>query len=267
MYEKYWGLQESPFENVPNPLFFYESPQHKEALSRMLYGISRRKGCILLTGEVGSGKTTLSRTLVQRLPKESFEVAIIENPKLTPTLIIQEIIYQLTGESINEKKTDMMHYFNRLLFKNMSDDKDTIIIIDEAQLIQDNSTFEELRLLLNFQLNNRFLLTLILIGQPELRDMVHQIPQFEQRIAIKYHLTNLPYDEMIKYLGFRLKRAGMTRNVFTSEAMEKIYNYSEGIPRKVNNICDMGLLIGWSLKNKYVDSSIINNLIDEYKKW
>jgi general secretion pathway protein A len=122
-----------------------------------------------------------------------------------------------------------------------------------------------LRLLLNFQLNNRFLLTLILIGQPELKDLVFLTPQFEQRIAIRYHLTNLSYEEMINYIWFRLKKAGLKRNVFTVEAMQKIYEYSDGVPRKINNICDMGLLVGWSLTAEHVDSKIISTLIDENK--
>jgi len=263
MYEDYWGFTESPFENVPDPSFLYESPQHKEALSRMLYGISRRKGCIMLTGEVGCGKTTLSRTLIKRLPKENYEVALIENPMLTPVLFLQEIVFQMTGENVGKKKIDLLHYLNRILFKNVTEDKDSIIIVDEAQLIQDRSAFEELRLMLNFQLNERFLLTLILIGQPELNPIVSQIPQFEQRIAIRYHLTSLTYDEMIKYIWFRLKKAGLTKNIFTVEAMEQIFEYSGGIPRKINNICDMALLVGWSMRATNVNSDIIKNLIDE----
>jgi general secretion pathway protein A len=265
MYEKYWGLDQAPFENVPDPSFLYESPQHREALSRMLYGISRRKGCIMLSGEVGSGKTTLARTLIQSLPKEKYEVAIIENPRLAPSLFIQEIIYQFVGRPESKNKVDLLHSLNRILFKNLAEEKDSVIIIDEAQLIQDSSTFEELRLLLNFQLNSRFLLTLILMGQPELRDVVSSTPQFEQRIAIRYHLTHLSFDDTTKYIGFRLKRAGLNKNVFTTEAIQKIFRYSGGIPRKINNICDMGLLIGWSLKVDYVDSKIITNLIDESK--
>jgi general secretion pathway protein A len=263
MYEKYWGLSEAPFENVPDPSFLYESPQHKEALSRMLYGISRRKGCIMLSGEVGSGKTTLARTLLQSLPSENYEVAIIENPRLSPSLFIQEIIYQFVGQAEGKNKIDLLHSLNRILFKNLAAEKDSVIIIDEAQLIGDKSTFEELRLLLNFQLNNRFLLTLILMGQPELRDVVGMTPQFEQRIAIRYHLTRLTFDETVKYIGFRLKRAGLVKSVFTTEAIEKIYNYSDGIPRKINNICDMALLVGWSVKASQIDSKIIANLIDE----
>jgi general secretion pathway protein A len=267
MYKTYWGLIDAPFENVPDPSFLYESPQHKEALSRMLYGISRRKGCVMLTGEIGSGKTTLSRTLIQRLPRENFEIALIENPRLTPLLFVQEIIYQFSGENLNQKKNQQIHHLNRILYKNMSEDKDSVIIIDEAQLVKSKETFEELRLLLNFQLNDRFLLTLLLIGQPELKELVSEIPQFEQRVAIKYHLQNLSFDEMVRYIEFRLKRAGINRSIFTVEAMEKIFSYSNGTPRKINNICDMGLLVGWSDKSKYVDSTIIGNLLSENEKW
>ena len=267
MYKTYWGLIDAPFENVPDPSFLYESPQHKEALSRMLYGISQRKGCVMLTGEIGSGKTTLSRTLIQRLPRENYEVALIENPRLTPLLFVQEIIYQFSGENLNQKKNQQIHNLNRILYKNMSDDKESVIIVDEAQLVKDKETFEELRLLLNFQLNDRFLLTLLLIGQPELNELVNEIPQFEQRIAMKYHLQNLSFDEMVRYIEFRLKRAGLDKNIFTVEAMEKIFSYSNGTPRKINNICDMGLLVGWSNKSKNVDSTIIGNLLSENEKW
>ena len=149
----------------------------------------------------------------------------------------------------------------------MEADKDSVIVIDEAQLITDRQSFEELRLLLNFQLNNRFLLTLILLGQPELNDTLKSIPQFEQRIALKYHLSSLVYEEMVKYIEFRLKKAGLSRTVFTSDALELIFEYSEGIPRKINNLCDMGLLVGWSLKSEYVSEQIIKNILEEKKQW
>jgi general secretion pathway protein A len=267
MYESYWGLLESPFENVPDPQFLYKSAQHKEALYRLLYGISRRKGCVMLTGEVGCGKTTISRSLISRLPKDNYEIALVENPKVSPTLLLGEIIYQLTGESMKNGKVDLLHHFNRVLFQNMEEEKDSVIIIDEAQMITDRQAFEELRLLLNFQLNNRFLLTLILVGQPELNETLKKIPQFEQRIALKYHLSSLSYEEMVQYIHYRLKKAGLSRTVFTSEALELIFKYSEGIPRKINNLCDMGLLVGWSMKSEYVSEQIINNVLNEKKQW
>ena len=263
MYEKYWGLTEAPFENVPDPrsCMSRRSTKRPSRGCSTVYRGERAVSCS--PGRSGAAKRRLPEPCSRVCPDENYEVAIIENPRLSPSLFIQEIIYQFIGQSEGKNKIDLLHSLNRILFKNLAAEKDSVIIIDEAQLIGDKSTFEELRLLLNFQLNNRFLLTLILMGQPELRDVVGTIPQFEQRIAIRYHLTRLNHDETIKYIGFRLKRAGLARNIFTTEAIEKIYHYSDGIPRKINNICDMGLLVGWSVKATSIDSTIIANLIDE----
>jgi type II secretory pathway predicted ATPase ExeA len=144
----------------------------------------------------------------------------------------------------------------------MKQDKTTLLIIDEAQLIS-RQTFEEIRLLLNFQLNDRFLLTLILIGQPELRDIVRGIKQLDQRIGIRYHLKPLNSKEVVKYIAFRLQKAGLTRGIFTRQAVDEVYNYSQGVPRKINNVCDMSFLIGFSSKEKVIDSKIIKEVIKD----
>ena len=265
MYEKYWGLKELPFENVPDPKFLYHSPNHEEALTRLLYAAQARKGAAMLTGEVGSGKTLLSRAFIKKISTDDYEVALIANPSLTPADFLKEILYQLGLENRLESKADLLHKLNEEMLKNLKNSKETLVIVDEAQVIKDKEIFEELRLLLNFQLNDRFLLTLILVGQPELKEQITKIPQLEQRIAIKYHLWPLDLKETLKYIYHRLKTAGMEKDIFTKEAIEKIYEETKGIPRKINNICDLSLLVGYTLNLKVIDSKTINKVIADSK--
>ncbi len=257
MYKDYWGLMEYPFENLPNPGYLYKSPIHEEALTRLIYAIENRKGAAMLSGEIGCGKTTISRLLVQRLVKKDFQLALIENPCLPPDDFFREILYQFGLDSSTKSKREMIHLLNDYLYENLNKGMHSVIIVDEAQLISDVNTFEELRLLLNFQLNDRFLLALILIGQPELREKIKMLPQLDQRIAIRYHLQPLDIKEMVKFIFYRLQKAGAKRNMFTNDALQRIYEYSCGIPRKINNICDLSLLIGCGESVKFINTSIV----------
>ena len=265
MYEKYWGLKELPFENVPDPRFMYYSPDHEEALTRLVYATESRKGAVMLTGEVGCGKTTLSRAFIKKISNDDHDIALIANPSLTPQDFLAEILYQLGVENKSQSKTDLLHSLNEKMLKNVKEGRDTVIIVDEAQVIKEKEIFEELRLLLNFQLNDRFLLTLIMIGQPELKEQVESIQQLEQRIAIKYHLKPLNFEQTTEYIFFRLKTAGMTRNIFSKEAIDLIYKETKGVPRKINNLCDLSLLVGCTLQLKVIDSKTINKVIEDRK--
>lgn len=258
MYKDYWCLREYPFENLPNPGFLYKSPIHEEALTRLIYAIENRKGAAMLSGEIGCGKTTISRLLVQRLVRRNFQLALIENPCLTPDELFREILYQFGLDTSAKTKREMTHLMNDHLYKNLQEGKNSVIIVDEAQLISDVHAFEELRLLLNFQLNDQFLLTLILIGQPELKEKVAELPQFDQRIAIRFHLNPLDVKEMVKFIFFRLKKAGAKRNMFTNDALRCIFKHSYGIPRKINTICDLSLLIGCGESVKFINSGIVD---------
>ena len=257
MYQEYWGLTELPFENVPDPRFFYPSADHQEALLKMFYAVNNRKGAAMLTGEIGCGKTILSRTLIQDLPPDRYEIGLITNPSLTPVDFLREILYQLGVEIQSDSKLDLLHALNDQAVKNANANKDTVIIVDEAQAIEDESTFEELRLLLNFQLNNRFLLTLLLIGQPELNDRVGRIEQLAQRIALKYHLGPLKREETHSYVQTRLEKAGAKRTLFKEEALEVLHRESGGIPREINNICDICLLLGFGAKAETIEAEEI----------
>ena len=260
MYLDYWKINKYPFENVPDPEFMYYSPEHEEALVRLLYAVKRMKGAALLTGDIGSGKTTLSRVFIQQLPEKEFDIGLITNPSLNALDFIKEVHYQLGLDSISNSKTDLLVILNNHLFDNVNKGKSTLLIIDEAQLIF-GETFEEIRLLLNFQMNDRFLMTFLLIGQPELRDMIREYKQLDQRIAIRYHLNPLPRAETANYIRFRLSKTGCDRELFTEKAYDAIYQYSGGIPRKINNVCDLALLIGFSMKAQEIDEPLILKVV------
>lgn len=262
MYLEYWGLKRFPFENVPDPDFMYYSQEHEEGLVRLLYAAKRKKGAALLTGDVGCGKTILSKVFIQHLPEDEYDIGLVINPSLGPIDFFKEILYQLGLNHDTNSKADLMNILNERMLENIKQNKTTLLIIDEAQLIF-KETFEEIRLLLNFQLNDRFLLTLFLIGQPELKGIVGGIKQLDQRIGIRYHLGPLNNEDTIKYIAFRLKKAGLTRGVFTRQSVAGIYRYSQGIPRKINNICDMSLLVGFGLKKKVIDSKIIKEVVED----
>lgn len=262
MYLDYWELTTFPFENVPDPEFMYYSPEHEEALVRLLYAVKRMKGAALLTGEIGSGKTTLSRVFIQQLPETEFDIGLITNPSLNALDFIKEVHYQLGLDSNTNSKADLLVILNNRLLDNMRQGKSTLLIIDEAQLIF-GETFEEIRLLLNFQMNDRFLMTFFLIGQPELRDMIRDYKQLDQRIAIRYHLNPLSQAETANYIRFRMGKAGANREIFTEKAFEAIYQYSGGIPRKINNVCDLALLIGFSLKVREIDNLLVLKVVKD----
>ena len=261
MYEGYWGLREKPFENTPDPRFFYYSAKHKEALSRMLYAVREHKGAALLTGEYGCGKTLLSRTLLQEISKDRYRFALIFNPRIPTVGLLKEIVHQLGVNRPPQKKSLLLNKLNNILYHNYEQKLDTVILIDEAQAIKDDEIFEELRLLLNFQLNDRFLLTLIIIGQPELRERIDKIPQLKQRMSVTYHLGSLNIAETIEYIKHRLSVAGAQRDIFSSECYTLIYQGSEGIPRRINNICEMCLLVGFGKKTDVINEQLAKEVI------
>ncbi|MFQ5900164.1 MAG: ExeA family protein [Thermodesulfobacteriota bacterium] len=265
MYENYWGLKTLPFQNVPDPEFFFPSPIHEEAISRLMYVITSNKGAGLLTGEVGSGKTTVSRTLLKRLNNNRYEVGLITNPALPLKDFLKEVSYQLGITPSSDAKIDLIRSINGRLLSNFRENKETVLIVDEVQVIKDRELWEELRLLLNFQLNDRFLLTLILMGQPELKKMIVELKQLDQRIAVRYYLSSFDMEETKRYTLFRLKKSNAKKAIFTLEAIKLIHDSSHGIPREINKLCDLALLIGFLNKNNLVDSSVVKRVLADRK--
>ncbi|TRZ48128.1 MAG: DUF2075 domain-containing protein [Dehalococcoidia bacterium] len=265
MYEEYWKLTEKPFENTPDPKFFYSSSNHEEALMRLYYVIKERKGAGLLTGEYGSGKTMLTRLIVRELSCDAnrYKLALIVNPSLSAEDFLKEIIYQLEGRYFEGTKFYILHAINDILYKSKEEDKDVIVIVDEAQAISNQEMFEELRLLLNFQLNDRFLLTLILVGQPELREKVNRLPQLKQRLAISFHLNVLSPEDTESYIEHRCKIAGARQSLFSKEACRIIAHNSGGVPRKINTYCELSLMQAMIDKKKLVDEQIAEEAAED----
>lgn len=258
MYERYWNFKHKPFENTPDPKFLFLSSQHQEALFKLRYAIEDGKGAAVLTGEYGCGKTLLTRVLVKELDEERYDIGLLTNPRWKADEMLKEILYQLGHELATTEKAALLHTLNdEVLFKNFKNGRSTVIIIDEAQMITDFETLEELRLLLNFQLDDKFLLTLILSGQPELNPIIDNIPQFEQRVAVRHHLTGLSPEDTRDYIQYRLTIAGREDEIFTPSAIQRVYELTRGTPRKINNLCDICLLIGFTRKAALIDVDIV----------
>jgi len=266
MYLTYWGFTEKPFENTPDPRFLFKSPRHDEALMRMVYCIKERKGAAILTGEYGSGKTVLTRVLLKELMREEakYKVALLVNPSFSSEDFLREIIFQLENKfSENGSKLNLIHSLNDILYRSVKENKNVVVIVDEDQAIQNNDMFEELRLLLNFQMNDRFLLTLLLVGQPELKVKIDTIPQLKQRLAIGYHLSGLDKEEVLSYINYRCSVAGRADELFSKEAVQLIADHTSGIPRKINTICELSLLQGMFENKTIIDANIVEKILGE----
>jgi general secretion pathway protein A len=268
LYESYWGLSRLPFQIVSDPDKYFPSSVHEEARSRISYAIRYGKGAALFTGEVGMGKTTVTNVVAKRLTDKNIDLAIIVNPLLGVNDFLREILYQMKVKSTSTTKLDLVHEINDKLVSNYHNGKPTVLIIDEAHLITDTQVYEEIRLLLNNQLDGNFLLTVILVGQPELRRIIRDITSLEQRLTIKFHLRNLSFEGTKDYIVFRLKHAGGRESIFTEDAIRLIHEYANGIPRKINQLCDMSLLVTSYDKKQNVGVEDVRKVIaDEAKHW
>lgn len=261
MYLDFWHFQEKPFENTPDPKFFYPSAQHASALQKLIYAINEQKGCALFTGEYGCGKTVLVRSALERINLDNYELALINYPMFTGYDLLSEILVQFGMEGVGDNRSKLFRDMANVSYNNIVNNKNNLVIIDEAQVIEDKSVFEELRLLLNLQLEDRFLITLVLVGQPELRDKIMEYPQLEQRISVKFHLHRFDLDDTIRYVRHRLQVAGGTQEVFAEDALYLIHKMSFGVPRRINNVADMCLLEGFNHRVQKIDEEIVKLVI------
>jgi len=264
MYLSFYGLKESPFNITPDPNFFFLSRRHQEALSALIYGIKARKGFIEITGEVGSGKTTLCRCLLNALDS-SVRTALILNPHLSDHQMLRTIVedFGITPKGMNKK--DLFDALNRFLLDELRLGNNVVLIIDEAQNLRP-ALLEQIRILSNLETDKEKLLQIVLVGQPELRALLAKpdLRQLRQRISIRYHLTPFSFDETQEYVLHRLKVAGSNGSLkFTPEALKLIFQYSKGIPRVINIVCDKALLAGYVAGVMEIYKELVQQSIEE----
>ncbi len=264
MYLEHWKLNDFPFDNVPSSHFYYETDEHRTLCEDLYDAIIRRRGAIVFTGEIGCGKTTSTQRVLLDLPQERFDIALINYSSLSPLEMLFEISQQLGLGIVEKDKNILLIALREHLTKNATEDRDTLICIDEAQSIPDITTLEELRLLLNFQLGDRFLVTLLLVGQPELQEKIAQIPQLQQRIALNLHVGKLGIQNTLNYVLHRLRVAGCERPILTKQAIMLIHQHTGGVPRRINHLMDRCLLVGQRTASALIDSKLVQATMQRY---
>lgn len=261
MYTTHYGLTAKPFSIVPNPNILYLSKNHENALTYLEYGLSEKVGFILLTGEIGIGKTTLIRHMLNQMSSQ-MDVAVIFNTNFSSDQLFRRILseFELPCDIANkELHLETLYHF---LIAQYARGRHTLLIIDEAQNLSDD-VLEDIRMLFNLQTDNHILLQIILVGQPDLKRRLSSpnLRQLAQRIVVNYHLSPLNDEQTYQYIAYRLQAAGGTTDLFSPEALQLIYKKSEGIPRTINLLCDAGLVYGYAENKMLVDRQIIENVL------
>jgi general secretion pathway protein A len=267
MYLTFFGLKEPPFNLTPDSRFFFLSRKHREALASLVYGIEERKGFIAITGEIGSGKTTLCRSLINELNPENTRIAVIFNSNLNELELLQNINEDLGIRADFTSNKDLIRELNEFLIRETNAGISVILIIDEAQNLS-LQALEQIRMLGNLETETDKLIQIILLGQPELLDKLHmpEMEQLDQRISVRYHIRPLDKEEVSEYIQHRINVAQAQIEIeFTPQALKKIYEYSGGIPRKLNILCDRCLLDAYSKVSYTIDENIVKEAISEVK--
>jgi general secretion pathway protein A len=273
MYLAFYGLREAPFSPTPDPRFLFQSARHREALAQLLYGVRERKGFIVLTGEIGTGKTTLLRTLLERLDSTT-PVAYVHNSALGIEGLLEYILQDWGVKSTASTHAQRLFELNEFLIDQHRQGRSPALVIDEAQHLS-LDTLEAIRLLSNFETTHQKLMQILLVGQPELRDKLNapELRQLKQRVGLRCHIGPLTPEETRLYIRHRLRVAGAAdAGIFTDAAVQKIADYSRGIPRVINIVCDHGLLTGYADSKRRIDADDIDEAIEyleegEPRRW
>ena len=259
MYEAFYGFRKSPFRLTPDPTFLFLSPNHREALAHLLFGVEQGDGIVVLTGEIGAGKTTLLRTVLKDLGSDT-TVAYVFNPALSSVELLQSINGDLGLRASSTSKKELTDELNEFLLAEMRQGRRVIVIIDEAQNLKP-SVLEQLRLLTNLETEQEKLLHIVLVGQPELRDILArpELVQINQRVTLRWHLAALSTKETVAYIRHRLRIATDDRDpsLFSLAALRFIHRASSGIPRSINILCDRALLVGYSRRSSTINRKVV----------
>jgi general secretion pathway protein A len=263
MYLNFYNLREAPFSPTPDPRFLFNSARHREALAQLVYGVTERKGFVVLTGEVGTGKTTLLRTLLERLDPVAYRVAYVHNSALPTDGLLEYVLQDWGVKSSANTPAQRLFELNEFLIERHRQNVCPVLIVDEAQHLSVES-LEAFRMLSNFETSRAKLMQILLVGQPELRDKLNlpELRQLKQRINLRCHISPLSPEETRLYIRHRLRIAGATDAIFTDAAVQRIAAYSRGVPRMINILCDHCLLNGYADSKRRVDAACVAEAIE-----
>jgi general secretion pathway protein A len=269
MYRKFFGLTRDPFEISPDPYFFYPTPRHNEALANLNYGVQRRKGFVVVTGEVGTGKTLLVRCLLDALNHSQISFAYVFNPRLSVPDFLRYMLTDLRLPTTGRTKSEMLAHLNNYLIARFRRGTTAALVVDEAQLLS-WELLEEIRLLTNLETSQQKLLQIVLVGQPELDrklDSPH-LRQLKQRVGLRCRLEPLRLDELRGYIHRRLELAGANSHgaaIFSEEAIAAVHTYSKGIPRLINTLCENSLVSAYAKQTKQITGDIVQEVATDFR--
>jgi len=266
-YLEFYRLKEQPFSIAVDNRFYYNSSQHSEALIRLRYAADTQKGLAVLVGDVGTGKTTLARRLLDELDERYFHAAllVVLHASVTAEWLVRKIAMQLGVEKPADDKTELLSQLCQRLVELHDQKKKAVVLIDEAQMLGNKALMEELRGILNIEVDNQKLLTFILFGLQELDNCLSLDGPLRQRVAIRYELTSFTQATTEDYIRYRLQIAGATRELFNANALATVFEYSRGVPRLINTICDNALLEGFLRKKEQLEPDLIRDVAFDLK--
>ncbi|MEI7816938.1 MAG: AAA family ATPase [Desulfuromonadales bacterium] len=265
MYCDFFGFSEKPFTITPNPHFVFLSSIHREAFARLLYGVESHAGFIALTGEVGTGKTTMLRTLLTQLDPDKFTSALIFNPCMSAEQLLASICREFGVAPDEQNRFGYFDALNRFLIEQNSNGRTVVLVVDEAQNLEPE-VLEQVRMISNLETERDKLIQIILAGQPELNDVLnrHDLRQLNQRITVRCRLTPMKLEDTTYYINHRLKIAGSRiPEIFSRTAIRRIYRFSHGIPRLINIACEQALVMAWTTETHSVSSAIAAEVVAE----
>lgn len=266
MYESHWNLDRKPFENSHEAAFYYPSESHQSAMLKLRYVIENRRGAALLSGPAGVGKSMLIRSLFSVLPENVQPRTHIVFPRMPGEQLLAYIADELTGRQpthqVNSSQQSV-HVIQSMLKDNMAANQHAVLAIDESQVLLEPDTLEMVRLLLNFEFQEGPAMTLLLIGQGAILPAVERTPSLEERLAVKCILRAFTIEETASYIGHRLQAAGGVHSIFSNDAMDAIHQHSGGIPRRINRLCELALLVGYAEQRDVIDVDQIEGVSEE----